>query len=697
MINNRLGDYEIIRELDEGGMGRIFLARNVHLPTMQVTLKILKDRAQERRFIEEAANLIRLEHKNICQLRTFFKTDYEVVIVMQYIDGKTLQQVIEKNERYELQWVKNVFLQVLDGLDYAHGMGISHRDIKPSNIMVDKNDVAKIIDFGIARHVEDARYTATGLAIGTPKYMAPEQFLPHKIEDYRQCDIYSLGISLYELCCMRPPFQETDPFILKEKHCKESPPPPKSLNPFIPRTLEQVILRAIAKKPAARFSTSAEMRTALQAAETKSDQTPPTVVTRWDTVRIWVGKRQAIMGLAALTIILAILWIAVQERETEIKIRPFVSNGPVPAKVSVREGEFFPDIDLNSLLNKSWQDVARQWRFSHNRFLKIAINRSLAKVAAPSPEWSGTDTVYFVVSLDSGVKDSTPIIFTSLMVNDPPKIRKLARLSMQAGADISLALDTLVSDPDTPIDQLRWNYRNSTYLRCSIDGRSRMLRLSGITGVSGIDSLLLAVNDPESGRDSTYIVVEITPKPIVPVIEPPVVKKIEPVRHKLTVRALPSGCQIYDDKGSAMAQVAEDVSPGKYSFNIYNKDYPITKVVITVNDSDVDTTIDLRKLVETRFHGELRVSVFTNHDLSLKVPILINGFKTAFIAGSKETWPKLIAGTYKGTVDLDKNLRIDSVKVDQKRVYIEAPVVLVPSNKITIVHYFVTEFQKQRQ
>jgi serine/threonine protein kinase len=701
MISNRLGDYEIIRELDEGGMGRIFLARNVHLPTMQVTLKILKDRAQERRFIEEAANLMRLEHKNICQLRTFFRTDYEVVIVMQYIEGKTLQQIIERNIHYELQWVKNVFLQVLDGLDYAHSMGVSHRDVKPSNIMVDNNQVAKIIDFGIARHIEDAGYTATGLAIGTPKYMAPEQFLPHKIEDYRQCDIYSLGITLYELCCRRPPFQETDPFLLKEKHCKENPPPPKSLNPSIPRSLEQVILKAMSKRPAARFSTAAEMREALLAAETRSDQTPPTVVTRWDSVRIWWQGKKLYATLSVLALILVVTIILFEPRVggPEIRGRPFPSNGSAPTLSSVREGESFPDVNLKNLLSEPWRNSIKRWDYAHNRFLKITIDRNSAKVAPPNPEWSGADTIYFVVSLDPDVKDSTPIVFTSLPVNDPPIIRKLAKLSAQTGTEIAINLDSLASDPDTKTDQLLWSCRSSAHVKAAIGGRPKLLRLNSISGWNGLDSLWIGANDPEGGKDSTYVVVNITPKPITIVPEPPVIiaPKIEPPKRKLTLRVFPSGSYIYYSRGRADKLVSDDVDPGEYSFSIYNKDYPITDVTVTVNDSDVDTTIDLGKLFDTADQGDLRVFVSTSDGLLLKKPIKINDFTTSFISGNKVDWPKVIAGKYKATIDLDKNFRIDSVLVDQRRVDSGAPVVHVTPNNTTRVQYYVTELQKKNK
>ncbi len=260
MIGKRLGDYEIIEEIGEGAMGKVYLARNTLQPAIQVVLKILKDTQQKKRFLAEAKTLARLGHENICQLRHFFHSEDELILAMEYIDGKSLADLSEEWDEIDLGRAKSIIIQVLDGLDHAHRMGVYHRDIKLSNIMVDKHGVAKIIDFGIARHTQDPRYTGTGMSVGTPQFMAPEQFTEERIDDYSLCDIYSVGICLYQLCCGRLPFEDTNPFILKEKHCLEPPPSPSSLNNDIYFSLEKMILKAIAKDPLDRFNTAAEMR-----------------------------------------------------------------------------------------------------------------------------------------------------------------------------------------------------------------------------------------------------------------------------------------------------------------------------------------------------------------------------------------------------------------------------------------------------
>ncbi|MFH2054865.1 MAG: serine/threonine-protein kinase, partial [bacterium] len=196
MIGKRLGDYEVLREIGEGGQGEIYLARNVHLADVQVVLKILKSKGEKKRFLREANTLAKLDHRNICQMKHFFTHENDLILVVQFIDGTTLKDLITSGEEIDLQEIQNIFLQVLDALIYAHRHGVTHRDIKPSNIMITTKRQVKIIDFGISRDLADPRLTRTGTSAGTPQYMAPEQFTEEKIEDFTSCDIYSAGISL---------------------------------------------------------------------------------------------------------------------------------------------------------------------------------------------------------------------------------------------------------------------------------------------------------------------------------------------------------------------------------------------------------------------------------------------------------------------------------------------------------------------
>lgn len=313
MIGRRFREYEIIGEIGEGGMGRVYLGRNIHIPTLRVALKILKDTSLKERFLREAETLSLLDHQNICQLRQFFDLDTEFVIVTQYVNGKTIAALAKEWKEINLTYIRDIFLQILSGLTYAHDMGVYHRDIKPSNVMIDQQGLVKIIDFGIARNINDSRLTATRTAVGTPEYMAPEQFMAtEEMKNFALCDIYAIGICLYELCCGRLPFQDTNPYILKDKHCKIEPTRPSMVNPEIPPDLEGVILKAIAKKPAKRFQTAGEMREALASATLTRTGPPRTVITKWGKVGGWARRNRMLILLLILFAAMLALFIGIR-------------------------------------------------------------------------------------------------------------------------------------------------------------------------------------------------------------------------------------------------------------------------------------------------------------------------------------------------------------------------------------------------
>jgi serine/threonine-protein kinase len=260
----RIGDYEIVRELGHGGMGQVYLVRNVISDRVEAMKVLLPDLAQQgdlaSRFMREIKVLASLEHPNIAQLRTAFTADNQLVMIMEYVEGDTLAQRLERGA-FSTPDALNYMGQVLAALSYAHGKGVIHRDIKPANMMLTPQGVVKLMDFGIARSTQDLGMTVTGTTMGSVCYMSPEQVKAEPID--ARSDLYSAGVSLYEMVTGRNMFSATSSFSIMEAHVKETPHPPIELQPNLPKALNDIIVMAVAKDPAQRFQTADAFRNAL--------------------------------------------------------------------------------------------------------------------------------------------------------------------------------------------------------------------------------------------------------------------------------------------------------------------------------------------------------------------------------------------------------------------------------------------------
>jgi serine/threonine-protein kinase len=244
------GRYQIIEELGKGGMGKVYKAQDTDLKE-KVAIKLLKPEiAAEKKTIERFKNELKfarkIRHKNVCQMYDLNKEEGSHYITMEYVDGKDLKGMIRMMG--QLSSGKTIFIakQVCDGLAEAHKLGVVHRDLKPQNIMVDEDGNARIMDFGIARSLKTKGITATGVMIGTPEYMSPEQVEGKDVD--QRSDIYSLGIILYEMVAGRVPFEGDTPFTIGVKHKSEEPKDPKELNSQLPEDLNLVILRCLEKQ-----------------------------------------------------------------------------------------------------------------------------------------------------------------------------------------------------------------------------------------------------------------------------------------------------------------------------------------------------------------------------------------------------------------------------------------------------------------
>jgi serine/threonine protein kinase len=253
-------EYEILETIGTGGMASVYKARHTLLK-QKVAIKIMKpsltsDSQFCERFIREAQTQAQLTgHQNIVTIHNFIEEEGMYIIVMEYMSGidvmgrriRTLAEYIKQFGALAFDEFYPVFRDVISGLCFAHEQGVVHRDIKPSNIMFSKKGITKIVDFGIARIISDPKLTRTGVAVGTPKYMSPEQVRGKDLDE--RSDLYSLGISMYEALTAQVPFDgETDYEIMKKQE-EDTPVAPRTLNPEIPEHWEQLILGCMEKSP----------------------------------------------------------------------------------------------------------------------------------------------------------------------------------------------------------------------------------------------------------------------------------------------------------------------------------------------------------------------------------------------------------------------------------------------------------------
>lgn len=248
---SQLGRYEIVSELGQGAMGVVYKARDplidriVAIKTINLSLALDEKEEYEGRFYQEAKAAGRLSHPNIVTIYDVGKSDDIAYIAMELLEGRELRDILNGGQRLPVDEVLAIVMQVARGLAYAHEKGIVHRDVKPSNIMVIHEGHAKITDFGIARMASAGVRTQTGMVLGSPKYMSPEQVMG-KLTDQRS-DIFSLGVMLYEMLTGQPPFIGENVNAIMYQTLNAIPAAPGSMNPMVPDMLNFIVAKALAK------------------------------------------------------------------------------------------------------------------------------------------------------------------------------------------------------------------------------------------------------------------------------------------------------------------------------------------------------------------------------------------------------------------------------------------------------------------
>jgi serine/threonine-protein kinase len=265
-IGDRVGDYEIQALIGAGGMGRVYKVRNRFSNREEAMKVLLPDLNSERdlaaRFMMEIRTLASLDHPNIAQLRTAFQFENQLVMIMEYVEGVTLEKLAGEGA-LPIDRDLDYATQVLSALSYAHSRGVIHRDIKPANIMITTHGQVKLMDFGIAKNADEMHLTRPGMTIGSVYYMSPEQVRGGTVD--ARSDLYSFGVTLYESLTGRKPFEADTSYSVLNAHLTVAPVPPIEVNPAVPPQVNQIILRALEKNPDDRFQTAQEFHDALKA------------------------------------------------------------------------------------------------------------------------------------------------------------------------------------------------------------------------------------------------------------------------------------------------------------------------------------------------------------------------------------------------------------------------------------------------
>jgi serine/threonine protein kinase len=267
LVGRAIGQYKIIRELGRGGMATVYLAKQINM-NRQVAIKVLpREFLHDPQFIErfkrEVQLIAELEHPHILPVYDFGEHDRIPFIVMRFLGGGSLLDMLNQGLP-PLADLQKPFWQVCSALDFAHAEGIIHRDLKPSNIMLDERGNAYLSDFGIAQIMQDAGRLTGSAVIGTPAYMSPEQAEGRPLD--ARADVYALGVVLFEMVTGREPYQADTPMAMLLKQITEPMPSPRAYRPGLPQAIEEVILRATLKDPAARYPSALAFGEALNTA-----------------------------------------------------------------------------------------------------------------------------------------------------------------------------------------------------------------------------------------------------------------------------------------------------------------------------------------------------------------------------------------------------------------------------------------------
>lgn len=300
-VGDLVGEYRVTDIAGFGGMGTVYKIEHVITKRIEA-MKLLppgssSDPEQVRRFEREIQVQARLHHPNIVALYNAVRNDDSIALIMEFVEGESLQRRIEAGP-LPVETAVHFAAQVLRALGYAHEAGIVHRDVSPANIIITPDLDLKLTDFGLALGATDVRVSSSGVPLGSPCYMSPEQVKGVRALDGRT-DIYAMGAVLYEMLTGSKLFEEQGAFGWMRAHVEDEPRPPSKLNPKVPKALDEIVTKALAKDPAKRFQTADEFRLALQHIDSEPGTAPSTPRKSGKTMLVALALFVSVAGVCA--------------------------------------------------------------------------------------------------------------------------------------------------------------------------------------------------------------------------------------------------------------------------------------------------------------------------------------------------------------------------------------------------------------
>jgi serine/threonine protein kinase/predicted Zn-dependent protease len=305
MIGQTISHYKITAKLGEGGMGEVYRATDTSLER-QVALKFLpaslqSDPGARERLVREARAASKLNHKNILTIYAVESAEERDFIVMEYVEGRSLREILDSEDDLPIGQVVRIALQICDGLSSAHEAGIIHRDIKPANLLLTPKGQVKITDFGLATWRGASQLTKEGTTVGTAAYMAPEQIQGRTVD--QRSDLFSLGVVLYELIARRRPFSGEHDAAISYAIINDVPEPLSRYKSALPPSLEQIIARALEKDPSTRYQTAADMLADLKRVKREIEGSQPSMASRSIAAAPVAPKRSALKYIVASSVV----------------------------------------------------------------------------------------------------------------------------------------------------------------------------------------------------------------------------------------------------------------------------------------------------------------------------------------------------------------------------------------------------------
>jgi serine/threonine-protein kinase len=560
--------YEIIEELGKGGMGKVYRVFDKKIKE-EVALKLIRpeialDKNTIERFSNELKFARKLRHENVCQMFDLNEDEGTHYITMEYVPGEDLKSFIMRAGT--LGAGKAVFIarQVCEGLVQAHKLGVVHRDLKPQNIMIDRDGNTRIMDFGIARSLEAKGLTESGVMIGTPQYMSPEQVEGIKAD--QRSDIYSLGIILYEMVTGKVPFEGSTPYSIAFKHKTESPPNPKEFNAQIPRDLSQVILKCLEKERKKRYQKAEELLTELSNIEKGIPTTDKVIPKRKTTLGI-PRKRLKIIVVPAILILAAIVIVGgyfFYDRILQKGEKGEEQEMAMPAEPTIQKAEVavpqFGNIEINSTPEGAVVYVNDKQEGMTPLKRELAPGTYRIKITM-SPDYKEIPDDLEVRAGKTSSKNYT--------LTPVPK-EPISKQPVPEAPVYTIRIDTIPEGADVRIDG---DYKGKSPIKTDLQKSRCRLKIEKGEEWSTIDEELSL----KTGLNSVH-------------------RTLKRIKYSLSIKTNPPEAQVsIGDEPLGITPVNKLVSVGEWDIKIEKEGYETIEGSINI-DSDIDKKYDMLKL-----------------------------------------------------------------------------------------------------